>query len=154
MVVDLSFYALFQWLLSFTWLRWLRAPTLFGFSWHLAVAGALSIAIALLWNFTPQSPADLQRLHGAGSWFRQFLTYALSNALAIALSFSVRLYLPTRVAFFGRHRLAAAVVGIVAATGISFSMSRWIVFARRPEQRTDGPSTGPAPSASPQPWSE
>ena len=53
------------------------------------------------------------------------------NTLAIAVSLSLRLYLPTRVGFFDQHRLAAAVVGIVAATGISFSMSRWIVFTRR-----------------------
>ncbi len=52
------------------------------------------------------------------------------------LSFSVRLYLPAHVAFFARHRLAAAVVGIVAATGISFSMSRWVVFARRVDHKT------------------
>ncbi len=51
MVVDLSFYALFQWLLSFTSLAAARSPRV-GFSWHLAIAGALSIAIALVWNFT------------------------------------------------------------------------------------------------------
>jgi dolichol-phosphate mannosyltransferase len=131
MVVDLSFYALFQWILSFTWLGTARSPR-FGFSWHLAIAGALSIAIALLWNFSLNRRMTFNDARG-GSWIRQFLTYALSNALAIALSFTVRLYLPARVAFFGRHRLAAAVVGIVAATGISFTMSRWIVFTRRPD---------------------
>ena len=40
----------------------------------------------------------------------------------------MRLYLPSRIDFFARHRLAAAVVGIVAATGISFTMARWLVF--------------------------
>jgi dolichol-phosphate mannosyltransferase len=63
---------------------------------------------------------------------RQFATYVLGNALGIALSFSLRLILPSRIGFFQRHKLAAAVVGIVAATGISFSMSRWIVFNRHP----------------------
>ena len=53
------------------------------------------------------------------------------NALGIALSFSLRLYLPSKIGFFRQHKLAAAVVGIVAATGISFSMSRWVVFSRR-----------------------
>ena len=133
MAVDLTFYALFQWLLSWTWLATVRSARL-GFSWHLAVAAALSIAIALLWNFTLNRRLTFNDARG-GSWVRQFLTYALSNAVAIALSFSVRLYLPARVAFFARHRLAAAVVGIVAATGISFTMSRWIVFARRPEMK-------------------
>ncbi len=62
--------------------------------------------------------------------------------MAIALSFTIRLYLPTKVGFFARHRLAAAVVGIVAATGISFSMSRWIVFSRRPDGRSRRHATG------------
>jgi dolichol-phosphate mannosyltransferase len=129
MVVDLTFYALFQWLFSFTWLL-SRKSRLFGFSWHLAVAGALSIAIALLWNFSLNRRLTFNDAR-KGAWLRQFLTYVLSNALAIAVSLSLRLYLPMRIGFFDRHRLAAAVVGIVAATGISFSMSRWIVFTRR-----------------------
>jgi dolichol-phosphate mannosyltransferase len=145
MVVDLSFYALFQWILSFTWLAAARSAR-FGFSWHLAIAGALSIGIALVWNFSLNRRMTFNDARG-GSWIRQFLTYALSNALAIALSFSVRLYLPTRVPFFARHRLAAAVVGIVGATGLSFTMSRWIVFTRRPE-RKHGPHAAGQPQVS------
>jgi len=133
MIVDLTFYALLQWLLSFTWLA-TRQSAFFSCSWHLAVAAALSITIALVWNFTLNRRLTFNDAR-KGSLLRQFVTYALSNALAIALSFSVRLYLPSRVGFFARHRLAAAVVGIVAATGISFSMSRWLVFARRPDQK-------------------
>jgi dolichol-phosphate mannosyltransferase len=133
MVVDLSLYALFQLILSFTPLAAANSPR-FGFSWSLAIAGALSISIALLWNFTLNRRLTFNDARG-GSWGRQFVTYALSNALAIALSFTVRLYLPARVPFFGRHRLAAAVVGIVAATALSFSMSRWIVFKHRPGRK-------------------
>jgi dolichol-phosphate mannosyltransferase len=129
MVVDLTFYAFFQWLLSFTELA-TRRSALFGGTWHLAIAAALAIAIALVWNFTLNRRLTFNDAR-KGSLVRQFLTYAFSNALAILLSFSVRLYLPSRVEFFDRHRLAAAVVGIVAATGISFSMARWLVFARR-----------------------
>lgn len=130
MVVDLSCYALFQWLLSFTGLAGRRFE-LFGCSWHLAIAAALAIAVALVWNFALNRRLTFNDAR-KGSILRQFVTYALSNALAIALSFSVRLFLPARVEFFDRHRLAAAVVGIVAATGISFSMARWFVFVRRP----------------------
>ena len=129
MFVDLSFYALLQWLLSFTALA-SRRSALFGDTWHLVIAAALAIAIALVWNFTLNRRLTFNDARKE-SLSRQFLTYALSNALAIALSFSVRLYLPSRIVFFAHHRLAAAVVGIVAATGISFSMSRWLVFARR-----------------------
>ncbi len=131
MVIDLSFYALLQFLLSFTWLAD-RKSALFGSTWHLAVAAGMSIAIALVWNFTLNRRLTFNDAH-KGDLLRQFFTYVLSNALAIILSFSVRLLLPAHFGFFARHRLAAAVVGIVAATAISFSMARWLVFARRPE---------------------
>lgn len=147
MVVDLSLYALFQWILSFTPI-YTSASARSGFSWHLAVAGAVSISTALVWNFTLNRRLTFNDARG-GSWIRQFLTYALGNALAIALNFSVRLYLPTRVAFFDRHRLAAAVVGIVGATGISFSMSRWIVFTRKPVPAPTRPIAEPAHVNSP-----
>jgi dolichol-phosphate mannosyltransferase len=133
MAVDLTFYALFQWLLSFTWLAD-RKSALFGSSWHLSIAAAIAISLALVWNFTLNRRLTFNDAR-KGALLRQFIAYAFSNALAIALSFSVRLYLPLHVGFFERHKLAAAVVGIVAATGISFSMSRWVVFARRPEQK-------------------
>ncbi len=141
MVVDLTFYAMFQWLLSFTSL--VSRKSELAFSWHLAIAAALSIGIALLWNFTLNRRLTFNDAM-KGPWLPQFLTYALSNALAIALNFSLRLYLPTQHEFFARHRLAAAVVGIVAATGISYSMSRWIVFGRRyPQKPTAHPASSP-----------
>ncbi len=143
MVVDLTFYALFQWILSFTGLA-TQKSAMFGGTWHLAIAAALSIAIALVWNFTLNRRLTFNDAR-SGSLPRQFCTYVFSNALAIALSFTVRLYLPSRVDFFNRHRLAAAVVGIVAATAISFTMSRWLVFARRSE----GGATGHALNSTP-----
>ena len=130
MMVDLSCYALFQWLFARTWLAQVRGP-LGGESLALAASGALAIALALTWNFSLNRRLTFSYARH-GSLGRQFVTYALSNALGIALSFSLRMVLPGRFAFFHRHRLAAAVVGIVAATGISFSLSRWVVFRRRP----------------------
>jgi dolichol-phosphate mannosyltransferase len=136
MVVDLTCYALFQLVFSRTTLSGMRTPVVGG-SLDLAVAGALAIVLALTWNFSLNRRltfSDAQH----GSLVRQYVTYALSNALGIALSFSLRLMLPSRIGFFARHRLAAAVVGIVGATGISFSMSRWLVFSRRPASRAAG----------------
>jgi dolichol-phosphate mannosyltransferase len=147
MVVDLSLYALLQFLLSYTWLAD-RKSALFGGTWHLAIAAGLSIGCALVWNFMLNRRLTFNDAH-KGALVRQFLTYVLSNALAILLSFSVRLYLPAHVAFFERHRLAAAVVGIVGATGISFSMSRWLVFARRPDQERTAHSPGRQPIGQP-----
>jgi dolichol-phosphate mannosyltransferase len=130
MMVDLSTYALFQWLFSKTWLARVPAP-IGNESLALAASGALAIALALTWNFSLNRRLTFNYARH-GSIVRQFLTYALSNALGIALSFSLRIVLPGRFAFFHRHKLAAALVGIVAATGISFSLSRWVVFRRRP----------------------
>jgi dolichol-phosphate mannosyltransferase len=131
MVVDLSFYALLQLLLSVTWLAFTRTPII-GVSCHLVLSRSLAIGIALVWNFSLNRRLtfnDAQK----GDVIRQFMTYVLSNAVAVLFSLTLSLVLPTRVAFFARHRLAAAVVGIVVATGISFSMSRWLVFGRRTE---------------------
>ena len=129
MVVDLSSYAIFQLIFSKTWLASRTAP-LVGGPLDLAAAGALAIALALTWNFSLNRRLTFSYARD-GSLVRQFMTYALSNALGIALSFSLRLYLPVHIGFFHSHRLAAAVVGIVTATGISFSMSRWLVFRNR-----------------------
>ncbi len=144
MVVDLSCYALFQLIFSRTVLAKLSTPWLGG-PLSLAVAGALAIATALVWNFSLNRRltfADTRE----GSIPRQFLTYVLGNALGVALSFSLRLYLPANFAFFSRHRLAAAVVGIVTATGISFSMARWVVFR---EKGASGRGHSPLTSSKP-----
>lgn len=130
MVVDLSCYAAFQLVLSRTRLAGRFVPIV-GSPLDLAAAGAMAIAVALTWNFTLNRRLTFSDARG-GSLARQYLTYAVSNAMGIALSFSLRLYLPAHVAFFQHHKLAAAVVGIVSATGISFSMSRWLVFTHRP----------------------
>jgi len=130
MVVDLTLYALLQLLFARFW-SLPAGSSGAGFSWPLATAGALAILTAMVWNFTLNRRLTFNDSRG-GSIPRQFLTYALGNALGIAVSLSLRLFLPQYFGFFARHRLAAAVVGIIVATGISFSMSRWVVFIRKP----------------------
>ncbi len=143
MVVDLSTYALLQLVFSRTTLAGLHAP-LVGGPLDLAAAGALAIAVALTWNFSLNRRLTFSYARH-GSIVRQYLAYALSNALGIALSFWLRLSLPANVAFFHQHRLAAAVVGIVTATGISFSMARWVVFSRRAADRQPARAVSSAP---------
>ena len=106
----------------------------------------MAILVALVWNFTLNRRLTFNDSR-AGSIPRQFVTYALGNALGIAVSMTLSLWLPMRLIFFAHHKLTAAVVGIIVATGISFSMSRWVVFIRKPE---------PAASTSlpPCPWAE
>ena len=150
MVVDLTCYALFQVVFSRTSLVGLRAPFIGG-PLDLAAAGAVAIVLALTWNFSLNRRLTFSDARG-GSLFRQYVTYALSNAVGIALSFSLRVMLPGRIGFFARHRLAAAVVGIVGATGISFSMSRWVVFGRRSAHRgSRRPAAEPAEVDPPSP---
>jgi len=132
MVVDLSLYALLQALFVRIGFGTPASPE-HGGTWPLAVAGSLSIWAALTWNFLLNRRLTFNDSR-AGSIVRQYLTYALGNALGIIVSLFLRLYLPVRFVFFSQHRLAAAVVGIVAATAISFSMSRWVVFIHQPEQ--------------------
>ena len=159
MVVDLTCYALFQAILSQTaLLEGMEAP-LVGGPLALAVAAVLAIAIALTWNFTINRRLTFNDAR-QGSLGRQYLRYVLSNLLGIGVSLTLRLLLPNTFGFFRRHRLAAAVVGIVTATGISFSMARWFVFSQRsapvgeeqpapaPRRRCDGLRPDPQPMAS------
>lgn len=143
MVVDLSFYALFQWVFRHGPLAGHAVP-LVGGPLDLACAALLAVAIALTWNFCLNRRLTFSDAR-EGSIFRQYLTYALGNALGVSLSLGLRLFLPRWVGFFHDHKLAAAVVGIVTATGVSFSMSRWLVF-RAP--RGPNPAGPPDSSAS------
>lgn len=129
MVVDLTCYALFQEI-------FFRVPILASHtvpptrvSWALALARGLAIGVALIWNFSLNRRMTFSYARG-GSIFRQFVAYVLSNLLGVTVSMLLSLGLPSRVQFFQDHKLMAAVVGIVSATGISFSMSRWLVFRR------------------------
>ena len=130
MVVDLTLYALLQLLFARFW-SLPAGPSAAGFSWPLATAGALAIFTAMVWNFTlnrrltfndlqgrfnPSPVPDLCPGQCTGDRGQPFAPTLLAQYLG----------------FFARHRLAAAVVGIVVATGISFSMSRWVVFIRKP----------------------
>ncbi len=128
MVVDLTTYALLQALFARLWPDSGRTP-LIGGPLSLTVAALVAVTVALTWNFALNRRLTFNDSR-AGSIVRQYFVYALSNALGISVSLVLRLLLPLNVPFFRSHKLVAAVVGIVAATGISFSMSRYVVFGR------------------------
>jgi dolichol-phosphate mannosyltransferase len=132
MVIDLSTYALFQWVFRHSALGGRVAPVVG--SLDLAASAVLAVGLALIWNFSLNRRLTFNDARG-GSVPRQFLAYALSNALAVTFNLTLRLGLPRYIGFFNRHRLVAAVVGVVLATGLSFSMSRWLVFRRRTPHR-------------------
>lgn len=148
MVVDLSCYTLLQWIFG-------RIPFLVEHfvpptkvTLALALARSTAIAIALCWNFGLNRRLTFSYARD-GSIVRQFRAYVLSNLLGILVSLTLSLGLPRKVPFFNRHKLAAAVVGIVAATGISFSMSRWVVFRHRGHHH--GPHRRETARAEPEP---
>ena len=130
MMVDLTFYAFFQWAFAGTSLAGMETPIVGG-PLALAAARVLAIAIALTWNFSLNRRLTFNDAR-RGSIRLQYLRYVLSNLLGIGVSLTLSLALPNQIGFFRRHRLAAAVVWIVAATGISFSMARWFVFGQKP----------------------
>ena len=136
MIFDLSMYAGLLALLSRTSLHERSIlPVVGGNSVTLAqgLAGLISIATAIVWNFSLNRRLTFNDAR-RGSIARQFTRYVLSNLAGCAVSLAFRLLLPSRIPFFARHRLAAAVTGIIAATGISFSLARWFVFAQRSER--------------------
>jgi dolichol-phosphate mannosyltransferase len=127
MIVDLTSYAGWGWLLGRTPLARTSWPMVGPLD--LALAGLLAVGLALLWNFTLNRRLTFNDAR-SGSIPAQFIAYCLSNALGVIVSLALRLSLPRHVAFFEAHKLAAAVVGIVVATGLSFTMARWLVFRK------------------------
>jgi len=97
MVVDLTFYAIFQWLFARSWLA--NRPAFFGSPPDLVAAGCMSIALALVWNFTLNRRLTFNYAN-QGPIVSQFVTYVLSNTLGVGLSLTLRLTLPRTVGFF------------------------------------------------------
>lgn len=129
-VIDLGIYAILQRALDGSTLASHRISAL-GVSQADVIAGTVSVFIALVWNFNLNRRFTFNDARREGGIFRQFLTYAASNALAIAVSLTFRFGLPAWSEFFRQHLHSAALIGIVVATGLSFSLSRWVVFRRK-----------------------
>jgi dolichol-phosphate mannosyltransferase len=141
MIVDLTSYAGWGWLLARSPLAHRHWPLVGPLD--LALAGLLAVGLALVWNFTLNRRLTFNDAR-SGSIPAQFIAYVLSNALGVSVSLTLRLSLPRHLAFFEAHKLAAAVVGIVVATGLSFTMARWLVFRKSHPPRPPASSTTPA----------
>jgi dolichol-phosphate mannosyltransferase len=127
MFIDLTSYAGFQAIFGRTTLSLYTVPVLKS-SADLAVAGFLAIWLAITWNFLLNRRLTFNDARRNSTLLRQYGTYILSNAVALCVSFALRLWLPAHFDFFDQHKLVAAFVGIVIATGISFNMTRYFVF--------------------------
>ncbi|MBI1324832.1 hypothetical protein GC170_16835 [bacterium] len=130
MFVDLTSYAGFQAIFKNSELSQYALPLVKSTA-DLALAGFLAIWLAITWNFILNRRLTFNDARRNSTFLRQYGTYLLSNALALCVSFMLRIWLPSRFAFFDDHKLVAAFVGIVIATGISFNMTRYFVFASR-----------------------
>lgn len=130
MFVDLTSYAGFQAIFGKTILREYALPFVKSTA-DLALAGFLAIWLAITWNFILNRRLTFNDARRNSTLLKQYGTYVLSNALALCVSFVLRIWLPSRFAFFDDHKLVAAFAGIVIATGISFNMTRYFVFASR-----------------------
>ena len=98
-IVDLSSYALFQWVFAQTPLAGLTVPRPIGGPMSLAAAGVVAVSLAVVWNFTLNRRLTFNDAR-RGSILKQFFTYALSNAVSVPLSLFLRLKLPQTVPFF------------------------------------------------------
>lgn len=130
MVIDLTAYAGLQSIFRRTSLTDITIPFVKSTA-DLAIAGFLAIWLAITWNFILNRRLTFNDSRRNSSIFRQYGTYVLSNAVALVVSFMVRLWLPANFRFFDDHKLVAAIVGIVMATGISFNMTRYFVFSTK-----------------------
>lgn len=128
MLVDLTSYAGFQAIFKKSALSQHVLPLIRSTA-DLALAGFLAIWLAITWNFILNRRLTFNDARRNSTFLKQYGTYVLSNALALCVSFMLRIWLPSRFAFFDDHKLVAAFVGIVIATGISFNMTRYFVFA-------------------------
>lgn len=132
MAIDLGAYAILQRLFERTPIADWPVPGL-AITQGIAAAGTLAMLLALTWNFNLNRRFTFNDARRRGSnIFRQFCTYALSNAPGIAVSLAFRFGLPSWSTFFRQHLHTAALIGIICSTGLSFSLARWLVF-RRPE---------------------
>ncbi len=130
MIIDLTTYAGFQTIFRNTKFSEIPVPIVKS-TVDLALAGFLAIWLAITWNFILNRRLTFNDSRRNSTFLRQYGTYVLSNALALCVSFLIRLWLPANFHFFDQHKLVAAFVGIVIATGISFNMTRYFVFAAR-----------------------
>jgi dolichol-phosphate mannosyltransferase len=113
-VVDLTLFAML--------LKALSAP----------VAGALAIWAAMTWNFTWNRRWTFSYA-STGSLLRQYVGFCGGCLLGAVLNWSTRVSLIEYAAFFEKHPLLAALVGVSVGMVSNFVLCRFVVF-RKPAE--------------------
>lgn len=99
----------------------------------LFIARALAIWIAMSWNFVfnRQFTFRTDRHHRGLKQYGLFCASCLGGAV---VSWGVSVGLSHQTVFFGGHPLLAAVLGVVAGTGLNYLFSRHVTFRLNPSQ--------------------
>lgn len=105
----------------------------------LSMAGAIAIWVAMTWNFFFNRRLTFSHTR-ADSVLHQYWKFVVTCSLGAMISLAIRVSLPYKIAFFDAHKLAAALVGIVAGLLFNFTLSLKWVFRRRHAPGAGSPS--------------
>lgn len=104
----------------------------------LGLARGIAIWIAMTWNFFCNRRLTFSHSRGLPGILRQYWQFVVACSLGAVINWLVSVALPNRFVFFNNHKLAAAVVGILAGLVFNFIMSRHWVFRRKHRQTGAG----------------
>jgi dolichol-phosphate mannosyltransferase len=135
-VVDLGSYALLI-ALAVPQVRWIIGelfPQDSFFAVHkdglaLAAGRAIAIWIAMTWNFFFNRRLTFSYSR-SGNVLEQYGKFVVACSVGAVVNWFISVLLPTKVAFFDAHKLAAAVVGILVGLIFNFVLSQQWVFRR------------------------
>jgi len=90
---------------------------------------AMAIWVAMTWNFFFNRRLTFSHSR-LGKVLPQYWRFLLACSLGALVNWSIGVALPAKYAFFYRHKLYAAVVGIIAGIAFNYVLSRYWVFRR------------------------
>ena len=105
---------------------------LLGLGIALPLARALSIVLALTWNFAFNRKLTFSSRRFDHSIVKQYLRWVVSIGLGAAISWSVSVALSLTTYFFAQRVFIAALIGIAFGSVTNFVLARhWVFIARR-----------------------
>lgn len=96
------------------------------------LARALSILLALTWNFALNRQLTFMRRRFGRSIAKQYLLWVVSTGLGATISWSVSVALSVFTDFFAQRVFMAAIIGIALGSVTNFVLARrWVFTAHR-----------------------
>jgi len=93
----------------------------------LPISRAMSIAIAMTWNFWLNRRLTFSYSRN-GNIFKQYSKFVGTCTAGALISWSIAVFVPQTFSLFTDHIMSAAILGIIAGTIVNFSLSRFWVF--------------------------